>query len=158
LPSNSLSIDSMSLRVLFLIASVSASKLEMSKVLTLRGGMDMGPIDAANVGGVLKVAAAVTAAGAITEKYADIGETTLTKFFKGDVWSTNLVIAIVTGVATNVLYSVGASDFDSGKLTSALWLLSVLIKLKDNSFDIAGLVNDPVEPVIALLLALFNWV
>lgn len=184
----------------------SASKVPMSKVLTLRGGMDLGPIDSGSVNSALKVcnaralasmfldctwlsllgggrdsgraahakllmtphtnppnhcrlqvAAAVTAAGAITEKYADIGETTLTKLFKGDVWSTNLIIAIVTGVATNVLYSVGASDFDSGKLTSALWLLSVLVKLKDGGFDVAGLVNDPVEPVIALLLALFAW-
>ena len=29
-------------------------------------------------------------------------------------------ISIVTGVTSNVLYSVGASDFDAGQLTAAL--------------------------------------
>ena len=62
-------------------------KAPISKVLTLRGGIDLGPITSANVEGVLKVAGAVTAAGAITEKYAGIDETTLTKLFKGDVRS-----------------------------------------------------------------------
>jgi len=36
--------------------------------------MDLGPVTADNVGGVLKVAAALTASGAILEKYAGVGE------------------------------------------------------------------------------------
>jgi len=103
------------------------------------------------------VAGAVTAAGAITEKYAGIDETTLTKTFKGDVWSTNLIIAMVTGVATNVLYSMGASDFDGAKLQSALWLVSVVVKLMDSSGDVAAMMQSPVEPVIALLVTVLAW-
>ena len=72
-------------RLLTLCAVVSASKVPISKVLTLRGGIDLGPITSSNIDGILKVAGAVTAAGAITEKYAGIDETTLTKTFKGDV-------------------------------------------------------------------------
>ena len=103
-----------------------------------------------------QVAGAVTAAGAITEKYAGLGETELTKLFKGDVWTTNLIIAMVTGVATNVLYSVGASDFDGGKLASALWLAGLVMKLKDSP-DVGTLTGNPVETVVAVLLALQNW-
>ena len=59
----------------------------------------------------MKVAAAITAAGAVTSKYADVGETQLTKLFSGDVWNTNLIISIVTGVTSTVVYSVGGSAF-----------------------------------------------
>ena len=44
---------------LLTLVSAAASPLASSKVLALRGGMDLGPIDAGNVGGVLKVAAAL---------------------------------------------------------------------------------------------------
>ena len=148
------------IRILALATIAAASPvtvLSQSKVLALRGGMDLGPINADNVGGALKVAAAVTAAGAITEKYAGLGETTLTKLMKGDVWTTNLIIAMVTGVATNVLYSVGASSFDSGKLASALWVIGVLSKLKDAGFDVTTLTNDPVETVVAVVTTLLAW-
>ena len=73
------------------------------------------------------------------------------------MWTTNLIIAIVTGVATNVLYSVGASDFDSGKLTAGLWLVSVLMKLKDSNFDVAGLTSAPLEPIIAVVSSLLAF-
>jgi len=142
---------------LFSLAAVSTTPLlAQSKVLQLRGGLDLGPINADNTGGLLKVAAAVTAAGAISEKYAGLEETTLTKTFKGEVWTNNVIIAMVTGVATSVIYAVGASDFDAGKLTSALWLAGLLIKLKDSP-DIATITSNPVEAVIAVLLALQNW-
>jgi hypothetical protein len=145
-------------KILALATCVSASSvLPQSKVLALRGGMDLGPINDDNFGGALKVAAAVTAAGAITEKYAGLEGTTITNFFKGDVWTTNLVIAMVTGVATNVLYSVGASNFDAGKLASALWLGSVLLKLKDAGFDVSTLGNDPIETVVAVVSAVLAW-
>ena len=75
------------------------------------------------------------------------------------VWSTNLVIAMVTGVATNVLYTVGGSDFDAGKLSSVLWLVSVISKLVDSKGDFSAWMSPEgmVEPVIALLLTLFAW-
>eukprot|EP00320_Phaeocystis_rex_P016412 CAMPEP_0119066666 /NCGR_PEP_ID=MMETSP1178-20130426/9151_1 /TAXON_ID=33656 /ORGANISM="unid sp, Strain CCMP2000" /LENGTH=39 /DNA_ID= /DNA_START= /DNA_END= /DNA_ORIENTATION= len=38
------------LRVLFLATVASASTLSQSKVLALRGGMDLGPLNAGNVG------------------------------------------------------------------------------------------------------------
>ena len=44
--------------------------------MKLRGGMSIGPITPGNFDGACKVAAAVTAAGAIANKYAGIGETT----------------------------------------------------------------------------------
>ena len=143
---------------LFALASVSTTPLlAQSKVLALRGGMDIGPINADNTGGFLKVAAAVTAAGAITEKYGGLEETTLTKLFKGDVWTTNLIILMVTGVATNVLYSVGGANFDAGKLTSLLWLAGLVVKLKDAP-ELATLMNNPVDAVIAITLSAIAWV
>jgi len=145
------------LALVALVAQSQASVLANSKVLALRGGMDLGPVTADNVGGVLKVAAALTASGAILEKYAGVGETTITKATKGDFFSTNLVIAMVTGVATNVLYSVGSSGFDAGKLTSALWLISVLVKFKDAGFDVGSLMNDPMETAVAVLSTLLAW-
>ena len=103
-----------------------------------------------------QVAAGVTAAGAITEKYAGLGETELTKLFKGDVWTTNLIIAMVTGVATNVLYSVGGSDFDAGKLTSLLWLAGLIMKLKDSP-DLATITGNPVESAVAVVATMLAW-
>ena len=78
-------------------------------------------------------------------------------FHRAQVWSTNLIIAMVTGVATNVLYSMGASDFDGAKLQSALWLVSVVVKLMDSSGDVAAMMQSPVEPVIALLVTVLAW-
>ena len=45
------------------------------------------------------------AAAAITEKYGGLGETALTKKFKGDWQNTNLIIALVTGGASTVVAS-----------------------------------------------------
>jgi len=126
-------------------------------VLQLRGGMDLGPLNPDNFNGALQVAAAITAASAITEKYAGVGETALTKTFKGDLFNTNLIISMVTGVASTVVYSVGASSFDSGQLKAALWLLSVLVKLKDSNFDMGTLMDSPVEKVVALAATLLAF-
>lgn len=94
-----------------LFAVASASKAPISKVLTLRGGIDLGPITSSNVDGILKVAGAVTAAGAITEKYADISETTLTKTFKGDVNSSQRQIEPrVPPPSLNLLIGPGHTD------------------------------------------------
>ena len=126
-------------------------------VMKLRGGMSLGPINPGNLDGALKVAAAVTAASAITEKYAGLGETALTKLFKGDVFTTNLIISMTTGVPSAVVYSVGASAFDSTKLAAVLWLGSVLTKLKDANFDLMTLKDDPVESVVAALSTFFAF-
>merc|ERR1712072_362350 len=107
------------------------SVLPQSKLLTLRGGMDLGPLDADNVGGFLKVAAAVTAASAVTEKYAGLGETAVTKLFKGDVWTNNLIIAMVTGVASTVVYSVGGSAFDAAQLGAVLQAQGLWLRRDD---------------------------
>ena len=97
--------------------------------------------------------AAVTAAGAITAKYADVDSTTLTKTLSGGVWNTNLVISLVTGVASSVVYSVAASPFDTAKLTAVLWLASVLIDLKDASYDIGSLKDSKLQPGVAAVAA-----
>ena len=114
---------------------------------------NFGPLNSGNFDGGLKVAAAVTAAGAITSKYANIEETTLTKAFKGGAWNTNLIISVVTGVTSTVVYSMGGSGFEAAKVASALWLISVLCKFKDSSFDVKSLLNDPVETAVAARLA-----
>jgi len=64
---------------------------------------------------------------------------------------------MVTGVASTVVYSVGASSFDSGQLKAALWLLSVLVKLKDSNFDMGTLMDSPVEKVVALAATLLAF-
>jgi hypothetical protein len=97
-----------------------------------------------------QVVAAITAAGAISSKYADIGDTALTKMFKGGVFDTNLIISMVTGVASTVIYQVGSSGFDAGKLGAVLWLATVLLDLKDKNFDIMSLKDSPVQTGVAL--------
>ena len=113
----------------------------MQNAMKLRGGMsNLGPLNPGNFNGAMQVAAAVTAAAAVTEKYGGIGETALTKKFKGDVWNTNLIIQLTTGVASTVVYSVGvANPFEAAKITSVLWLIGVLSKLKDAEFDVKTL-------------------
>ena len=84
-------------------------------------------------------------------RYADIGETRLTKLFKGDVWNTNVIISMVSGVSSTVIYNVGASPFKVAELTAVLWLFSVVAKFKDSNFDASTLGNEPVEKVVAAL-------
>ena len=54
-------------------------------------------------------------------------------------------------VTSTVVYSVGASEFDAGKLTAILWLVGVLSKFKDSGFDVSTLTDGPVEKVITIL-------
>ena len=82
-------------------------------VSQLRGGADLGPINADLANGVLKVAAAVTASGALVEKYTGLGECAITKATKTDLFTTNVIIALVT-YATNVVANFGDSGFDAG--------------------------------------------
>lgn len=95
--------------------------------------------------------AAITAAGAITSKYADLDGTTLTKTFKGGVWNSNLIISMITGVTSTVIYSVGGSAFDGAQLTAALWLFSAIMDFKDSGFDINSLTENKVQTGIAAL-------
>ena len=126
--------------------------------MRLRGGAaDLGPLTPDNFNGVMAVAAAITAASAITEKYAGLGENALTKKFKGDVWNTNLIISLVTGGASAVVYSVTGSAFEAAKVTSILWLVSVLAKLQDAEFDVKTLLDDKVETVVALAATYFAF-
>ena len=84
---------------------------------------------------------------------ADVDSTTLTKTLSGGVWNTNLVISLVTGVASSVVYSVAASPFDTAKLTAVLWLASVLIDLKDASYDIGSLKDSKLQTGVAAVAA-----
>jgi hypothetical protein len=130
----------------------------MQNAMKLRGGMsNLGPLNPGNFNGAMQVAAAVTAAAAVTEKYGGIGETALTKKFKGDVWNTNLIISLVTGGASAVVYSVTGSAFEAAKVTSILWLVSVLAKLQDAEFDVKTLLDDKVETVVALAATYFAF-
>jgi len=143
--------------MLAFVAVANAAVLKPDNLMKLRGGMNLGPLTPDNFGGALKVAAAVTAASAVTEKYAGLGETAVTKLFKGDVWTTNLIIAMVTGVASTVIYSVGGSAFDTAQLGAVLWLAGVASKLKDSGFDVSTLKDDPIETGVAVLSAVFAF-
>ena len=139
------------------LALATSPALQNSKVLALRGGMSFGPLNSGNFDGSLKVVAAVTAAGAITSKYANIDETTLTKTFKGGAWNTNLIISVVTGVTSTVVYSVGASAFETAQLTAVLWLASVLLDLKNADFKLNSLMDDKVQTAIAACAAALTF-
>jgi len=124
--------------------------LSDSKILSLRGGMNIGPINGGNFDGGLKVAAAITAAGAITSKYAGIEETSLTKMFQGAVWNTNLIVSMVTGATSTVLYSMQAqAAFNVAKLTAVLWLASALMDLKHANWDVNNLMDNKVQTALA---------
>lgn len=135
------------------LAVASPSALQQSKVLALRGGMSMGPFNSGNFENTLKVCAAMTAAGAMTAKYADVEGTTLSKALSGGVWNTNLLISLVTGVTSTVVYSVGASSFDTAKLTAVLWLATVVLDLKDANFDLATLKDQKIQTGLAVAAA-----
>ncbi len=124
-----------------------------TNLMALRGGMAVGPLDADMSANLLKVAAATTVASAVASKYGGFGSTSLGDFFSGDVWTTNVVISIVTGVASTVLYTMGESGFDAGQLTAALWLGSLALKLKDNA-SVDTLKDNKEETIIAAVLAL----
>ena len=75
-------------------------------------------------------------------------------FFSGDVWTTNVVVAMVTGLASTVLYTMGESGFDTTQLTAALWLGSLALKLKAGPWERFVLsVQKPGEPTTTPLPA-----
>lgn len=137
--------------------SLLAFQQPASNLMKLRGGMGLGPITPGNFDGALKVAAAMTVASAVSQKYADLGDTALGKTFTGDTWTTNVVISMATGVASTVIYSVSASPFDTAKLTACLWLASVVVKLKDADWDLSSLKDAPVEKAIAVIAGLLAF-
>ena len=124
-----------------------------TNLMALRGGMAVGPLDADMSANLLKVAAATTVAQAVASKYGGFGSTSLGDFFSGDVWTTNVVVAMVTGLASTVLYTMGESGFDTTQLTAALWLGSLALKLKDNA-SVDTLKDNKEETIIAAVLAL----
>jgi len=136
-----------------LIASLAVvNAANIAPVMKLRGGMSLGPITPGNFNGVLQTAAAITAADAISQKYGGLDGTSLGSIFAGGVWNTNLLIALTTGVASTVVYSIeAASTFETAKLTAVLWLLSVGNKLKGKNFDFSSLMDDKVETVVAVV-------
>ena len=62
-----------------------------------------------------------------------------------------------TGGASAVVYSVTGSAFEAAKVTSILWLVSVLAKLQDAEFDVKTLLDDKVETVVALAATYFAF-
>ena len=124
-----------------------------TNLMALSGGMAVGPLDADMSANLLKVAAATTVASAVASKYGGFGSTSLGDFFSGDVWTTNVVVAMVTGLASTVLYTMGESGFDTTQLTAALWLGSLALKLKDNA-SVDTLKDNKEETIIAAVLAL----
>ena len=79
----------------------------------------------------------------------DLDGTTLTKMFSGGVWTTNLVISMVTGGASAIVYSVGSSAFETAKLAAVLWLATVVMDLKDASWDVNSLKDSKVQTGVA---------
>jgi len=140
------------------LALVSILSVPATNLMALRGGMALGPVDSDLATSVLKVCAAVTVTGSLAEKYAGVGDTALSTFVKSDsVFATNALIALIT-YASNVLVNMGDSGIDGGKLTASLWLVSALLNLKSNNFDVATLWGSQLgETVVAVVLALLTF-
>ena len=122
----------------------------------LRGGADLGPINSDLVNGALKVAAAVTASGALAEKYAGMGSVAITKVTKDDFFTTNVIIALAT-YATNVVANFGDSGFDAAQVTAGLWAASVLLKLKDAGDIVAAVKDNWLEVLTAVVLGYITF-
>jgi len=140
------------------LALVSILSVPSTNLMTLRGGGALGPLDANLAGSALKVAAAITVTGGLAEKYAGLGDTALSTFVKSDgIFATNALIALIT-YATNTLVNMGDSGFDAGQLTAGLWIVSVLLNLQKNGFDVATLWGSQLtETVIALVMAFLTF-
>ena len=106
--------------------------------------------------GALKVAAAVTASGALTEKYAGMGSVAITKVTKDDFFTTNVIIALAT-YATNVVANFGDSGFDAAQVTAGLWAASVLLKLKDAGDIVAAVKDNWLEVLTAVVLGYITF-
>ena len=99
----------------------------VAPALRLRGGVKLGPLTGENALAALKTAAAVTAGGAVIEKYTDLGETAITAFAKaqGELFSTNLIICLCTFCSSCL-----APTFPAVKTVAVLWLLTLILNLQ----------------------------
>ena len=127
----------------------------LPKALALRGGMDLGPMNNELAGQLGRTAAAVTVGGAVLNKYAGLGDTALTKAFSGELFTTNAVIALVSGGLSVVTHAV-SPGFDSTKLVAGLWVVNLAKTLMDKGAN-ADTVANKEAAAIAVVLGVMAW-
>jgi hypothetical protein len=128
----------------------------LPKALAVRGGMDIGPLDSKLAGQLGRTAAAVTVGSAVLNKYGGLGDTTLTKAFSGDLFTTNAVIALVSGGLTVFTHAI-SSNFDTTKLIAGLWLVNLAKTLMDAGVNGDTVMANKEAVIIAVVLGVMAW-
>jgi hypothetical protein len=128
----------------------------LPKALALRGGMDLGPMNNELAGQLGRTAAAVTVGGAVLNKYAGLGDTTLTKAFSGELFTTNAVIALVSGGLSVVTHAV-SPGFDTTKLVAGLWIVNMAKTLMDKGANADTVMANKEAMAIAVVLGVMAW-
>lgn len=128
----------------------------LPKALAVRGGMDLGPLNSELAGQLGRTAAAVTVGSAVLNKYAGLGETTLSKAFSGDLFTTNAVIALVSGGLTVFTHAV-SGNFGTTKLIAGLWLVNLAKTLMDAGANADTVMANKEAVVIAVVLGVMAW-
>lgn len=142
------------LALLFATASAKVSPI----ALNVRGGASIGPLDSGLAGDLAKVATSMTIGSAVVEKYGGLGSTTLSNFFKGDLFSTNAIITLVASCASNFFVGTCGSGFDGVKLAAGLWVTSLVLTLKNDGASVDTVMANKEATVIAALLAFMAFV
>ena len=103
--------------------------------------------------GVGKTLAGVTVGGALLDKYAGVGSTTIVDAASGGVFTTNAVIA-----ATTYCTSCLTSSFSTIEVVASLWIASVALKFKDSGVNEDSLKANLVETAIAAVMGVIAFV
>ena len=100
-----------------------------------------------------KTLAGVTVGGALLDKYAGVGSTTIVDAASGGVFTTNAVIA-----ATTYCTSCLTSSFSTIEVVASLWIASVALKFKDSGVNEDSLKANLVETAIAPIMGVIAFV
>lgn len=119
----------------------------------MRGGASVGPIDSDMAVGIGKTLAGVTVGSAVLEKYGGMAGTTLSSAMSSDLFTTNAVIAVAT-YCTGCL----SSSFNAVEATAALWIASVVLKLKDAGVNEASIKANVGNIAVAAVLGTIAFV
>jgi len=142
---------------LFVLLPALASAKVLPTALSVRGGMDIGPLNSELAGQLGRTAAAVTVGSAVLDKFAGLGGTTLTGAFSGDLFTTNAVIALASGGLSVVTHSI-AGGFGTDKLIAALWIVNLVKTLQASSISVDSIMDNKAATVIAVALGLIAFV
>ena len=145
------------LALLFAVASAKplAKMPTSSKALAVRGGGAIGPLDVGLATDISKVVASVTIGSALLEKYGGMAETNVASACKGELFTTNAVIALITGGCSLGLC---AGGFDAAKVMAGMWIASLLLTLKDEGVSPKTITDNIPLSVIAVATGFMAFV